>query len=59
MCWTTRTQQPTMTLQIKIKLGGMCNLAIYDSSSGAVTAFICISFVCRKESKWGDRQKGH
>jgi len=39
-----------MTLQIKIKLGRMCNLAINDGSSRAVTAFICVSFVCRKES---------
>ena len=45
----TGSQKTSMALKIKVKFGRMCDLAIDDRASWAVTAFITIALRLREK----------
>ena len=48
---TTGSEKTSVALKIKVKLGGMCHLAIDDRPSWAVTTLITIAFRLGKNLK--------
>jgi hypothetical protein len=50
VCGTARSQQPTMTLQVKVKFGWVRNISVNHSSSRTVTRSVTITLVLREKS---------
>ena len=43
------SEKTSVTLEIKVKFGRMCHLAIHDCASWTVTALISIALILREE----------
>jgi len=49
MRWATSSQEPAMTLKVKVKLGRVGNVAVYDGPGRTIPTSIGIAFTCREE----------